>query len=365
MTRTEILEILTLNDSLKEGFGLLDSLFSLSLSIDAITEFAVEHKIASSMAARVFVVESLLTGASKTAIDPRWTQQLVTAIQYKKSGSGNMTWLCTLASGDELYIRQVNKSVWFEAGYTVLEDMRLGDQWDANITVYTAPGSNPSFIDCQRVEAGGTIAAPVKPAATDDGELLHIDFNIAQEARAWLDAGCYVLDTETTGLGSKDEVIQLAILDSTGTVLLDTLIKPTAAIGAKAVQIHGITEDMVKDAPAIAGLMVGDQTLYDWLLQHEGKIVTFNAEFDSRLLSQSLDQGTIEDIGFTFPYCAMSLYARHNGDYDDRKGDYRWVSLKNACDIEELPAPNHSALGDAHATLALVKHLARGMRLPF
>ena len=36
-----------------------------------------------------------------------------------------------------------------------------------------------------------------------------------------------ILDTETTGLGDNDVIVQLGILDLNGNVLLDTLIKPT------------------------------------------------------------------------------------------------------------------------------------------
>ena len=36
-----------------------------------------------------------------------------------------------------------------------------------------------------------------------------------------------ILDTETTGLGDSDVIIQISIIDLDGNVLMDSLIKPT------------------------------------------------------------------------------------------------------------------------------------------
>lgn len=365
MDTTEILKVLTLDDATIDS--ILDKLVILNIDLVDVYAFAVQHKVSAALAARVLVVYGLLEAAEMNPlIDPRWDEQRVIQITHYTSTSGNPTWKATLDGRQVLYIRQENKQTWFDAGYAALADMAIGDVWDAGITVYTAPGEK-NFLDCKQVMSGGLLAAPAKTdAASVEDELLHISYGVAEEARGWLKDGCYVLDTETTGLTSRDGVIQLAILDHTGTVLLNTLIKPTVAIGAKALEIHGITEDMVKDAPQIRDLKIGDQSLHAWLLEHEGSIVTYNAEFDSRLLSQSFfDPAFIEDVGFIFPHCAMTLYARQNGDWDERKQDYRWVSLANACDMEDLPLPDHSALGDATATLALIKTLARGTRLPF
>ena len=93
-----------------------------------------------------------------------------------------------------------------------------------------------------------------------------------------------ILDTETTGLANDDEVIQLGVVDSTGTVLLDCLIKPDQkkCIHPKAVQTHGITMDMLKDKPLYG--KVGD--LLKGVVQG-CTVVTYNAEFDRRLIAQT------------------------------------------------------------------------------
>jgi hypothetical protein len=48
------------------------------------------------------------------------------------------------------------------------------------------------------------------------------------------------LGTETTGIDGDAEVIEIAIIDIRGYVLLDTLIRPQGDIPAEATAIHGI-----------------------------------------------------------------------------------------------------------------------------
>ena len=57
------------------------------------------------------------------------------------------------------------------------------------------------------------------------------------------------LDTETTGLELKDEIVEIAIIDKNGLVLIDSLIKPKQPIPDSATAIHHISNEMVKDSP--------------------------------------------------------------------------------------------------------------------
>ena len=57
------------------------------------------------------------------------------------------------------------------------------------------------------------------------------------------------LDTETTGLGQRDEIVEIAILDPLGKMVIDTLVRPSKPIPQDAVAIHGITNAMVSAAP--------------------------------------------------------------------------------------------------------------------
>lgn len=58
------------------------------------------------------------------------------------------------------------------------------------------------------------------------------------------------VDTETTGLDADAEIIELAVLDMNGTVLLETLVKPVDAVPPQATAVHGLTDVDLVDAPA-------------------------------------------------------------------------------------------------------------------
>lgn len=181
-------------------------------------------------------------------------------------------------------------------------------------------------------------------------------------ARALLAEGsAVILDSETTGLDTTDEIVQLAIIDLSGQVLLDTYVKPSIPIPAAAQRIHGITDAMVASSPTfdqvwpqIATILAGRST------------VIYNASYDTSKLvgSRACAGGAYEgDIsGWWHRYeqadaeiqalrfeCAMERYAIYYGDYSDYFGSYKW---------KPLPGGDHSALGDAKATLNLIKRMA-------
>ncbi len=98
-------------------------------------------------------------------------------------------------------------------------------------------------------------------------------------AQRWVALEPLVLDTETTGLGERDQVIELAVTDIRGAVLLCTRLRPTVEIDPQAMGVHGITETELSNeptwtqvAPALARLLSG---------RH---LVIFNSSFDSRML---------------------------------------------------------------------------------
>lgn len=58
-----------------------------------------------------------------------------------------------------------------------------------------------------------------------------------------------ILDTETTGLDTMAEIVEISIIASDGHVLLDTLIRPSNPIPPAATAIHHISDLMVVAAP--------------------------------------------------------------------------------------------------------------------
>lgn len=72
----------------------------------------------------------------------------------------------------------------------------------------------------------------------------------AGRARRWLaDPGTVFIDTETTGFGEADEVIEVAVVEASGRVLLDTLVRPRLPVPPECTRLTGIGEADVSAAP--------------------------------------------------------------------------------------------------------------------
>lgn len=156
-----------------------------------------------------------------------------------------------------------------------------------------------------------------------------------------------ILDTETTGLHGNAEIVQIAIIDLTGAVLLDTFCKPLRSIPHDATHIHGITDVMVDSAPTFDQIAPQLREILSGLT-----VVIYNAAFDERLLEQSARarELTYEVPIFAADYtCAMEMYSQWCGDWSRYHGNYRW---------QRLPGGDHSALGDARACLAVLRQMA-------
>ena len=61
-----------------------------------------------------------------------------------------------------------------------------------------------------------------------------------------------IFDTETTGLGSDAEIVEIACIDGGGDVLLTSMVRPAHPIPRDATNVHGTTDADVRDAPTIS-----------------------------------------------------------------------------------------------------------------
>lgn len=161
------------------------------------------------------------------------------------------------------------------------------------------------------------------------------------------------LDTETTGLSAAAEIIEVAVVDLDGQVLIDTLIAPVRPIPVETARIHGLRDADVIGAPPwplvyprIAGLL------------RERPIVVYNASFDRRMIEVSCAAHGIDAESGEW-HCAMKSYAAFAGTRSSRhRNKFRYHKLGDALTAFGLPAGNHRALGDALACRSLVVALA-------
>lgn len=142
------------------------------------------------------------------------------------------------------------------------------------------------------------------------------------------------IDTETTGLNEDgtDEILDIAIVDTDGATLLNTLVRPVRNTAwPKAQAIHGISPQDVANAPTWDSLLPRIAEICS------GKTVVFyNAPFDT----------TFFPAGF-FPsvICAMRRYS------ELRPERIAWVKLSDAATASGYSASGkfHRALEDALA----------------
>ena len=166
-----------------------------------------------------------------------------------------------------------------------------------------------------------------------------------------------VLDTETTGLDGQAEIVQLTLVAHDGLVLFDQLLKPLRGIPQAASAVHGITPEKVADCPAFSEVMA---EVEQWFPLYGRRLVAYNAEFDSRILSQAYRHLGIHPPFLTW-FCAMLAYADHVGEWNAAKGNNRWWKLEQACAREGIELTGaHNSLHDAQATLALIRKLTDG-----
>jgi DNA polymerase III epsilon subunit-like protein len=176
-----------------------------------------------------------------------------------------------------------------------------------------------------------------------------------QIAREKLTLNPVYLDTETTGIGPYDEIVDICIVDHDGQVLLDTLVKPTFRIPTDAAAIHGISNEMVANAPE--WLDVWDEVRGILEGRHVG---VYNADFDTRLIDQT---NQVHNIAWRFPkeraFCIMKLYATFYGAWNRRFRSYRWQKLGNAGAQCGIDIPNsHRAKDDTLLARAVLHYMA-------
>ena len=157
-----------------------------------------------------------------------------------------------------------------------------------------------------------------------------------------LDSDALIIDTETTGLPNKTpnvEIIELAMLNTRGEVVFDSLFKPSIPIPNA--EIHKITDKMVRKSPTIV-----EKWEEICNLMRGRTIVTYNAKFDREVFHT-----TSEVYDLTLPddcqwHCAMQAW---------------WTF--NDLPYTRLPDSQHRALGDARAALGLIQQMATSSSL--
>jgi len=181
-----------------------------------------------------------------------------------------------------------------------------------------------------------------------------------QQAQSFLVNQPVYLDTETTGISPTDEIVDICLVAHDGKILLNTLIKPISRIPADATRIHGITNEMVQNAPTwpdlwpeIRGILTGRP------------LAIYNADFDLKMIQQTIAKWGIQwRVPRGNSLCIMRLYAQFHGEWNPARRDYRWQKLEDAGRQCGISIPNsHRAREDTLLARAVLEHIARSESL--
>lgn len=191
--------------------------------------------------------------------------------------------------------------------------------------------------------------------------------------RCGYESGYAVLDTETTDL--QGEVIELAIIRMDGEVLFNERIRPQGKIQPGAQAVHHITD---------ADLAACHDFAYWWprirRLICRYDILVYNLGFDFNALDRSLNivrpnyyagapcatdpysaDYFVLELAQKKAQCVMEAYSPFAGSWSEWHGNYRWAKLMDACQqcgVDNSDLQAHSALGDAMATMRLIRAVA-------
>ncbi len=234
-----------------------------------------------------------------------------------------------------------------------------------------ATGSvRPTGGDVVRRLASGTVAPPGQPVRGHcercgdvgfgilDGvcsacRRLERDASVRRTAGAWIerlfDGDFVVIDTETTGLGRRDEIIEIAVVDGSGTTLFESLVYPfSQRIPAEATRVHGLTLEHLAGAPTWPSVV---ETVVE--LTAGKRVLAWNAPFDERMTRQSSRAWRLKHALPAFE-CAMRACAMARGIASGR------LKLATAAaDLALLGQPqSHRSADDARLTFAVLRRAA-------
>lgn len=161
-----------------------------------------------------------------------------------------------------------------------------------------------------------------------------------------------VLDTETTGFGSQDRIVELAAVTVYRGAIVEeygSRVNPEMAIPPGATAVHGITDHDVKDAPTFA------EAFERLAVACRGRILcAYNAPFDRRMILQDVDRCQLDPEPFQGDWLDPYVWARKLHKF--KKGGKK---LADICPLYEIRLDNaHSALDDAKATAQLMLAMA-------
>jgi DNA polymerase-3 subunit epsilon len=177
---------------------------------------------------------------------------------------------------------------------------------------------------------------------------------VLEIARKKIQEKAIYLDTETTGIDNNSEIIEIGIVGADGETLLESYVRPSRPIPPESTSINGITDEMVQKAlawpsiwPTVRGILLNRQ------------VGIYNAEFDLRLMRQSMERYRLPWRENIIAFDILELYSRFRGDWNPARRAFRMFKLEEAGRQLGIEIPNaHRAVTDALLARAVIHRLA-------
>ncbi|MBI6629033.1 3'-5' exonuclease [Pontibaca salina] len=218
------------------------------------------------------------------------------------------------------------------------------DQTGADLLAEMGTSIWPESDDHGR--AALVLPLPLAASDRDHAPGLTYDFGLTeQDGDHGLLSGltCVVFDTETTGLGPTDRIVQIAGLRITNGRLtgerFETLVNPGRPIPAVSTDVHGITDAMVADAPDTGDALHRFHEFADGAV-----LVAHNAPFDMGFLHAARAESRVAFDNRVMDTVLLSAMVW------GQAVSHSLDALTARLGIEIPPELRHTAMGDAEAT---------------
>lgn len=131
-------------------------------------------------------------------------------------------------------------------------------------------------------------------------------------------------DLELTGFYDHDEILSVTIIDATGNVILDTLVRPIKKKKWKNTEkIHGITPDMVSNSPTMEELTPTIRTIFD----RADAIIAYGVSTDYSHIKYIYDTAEEREALHQKVRCCANEYVRYIAEH---RPDLSHASLTDA-----------------------------------
>lgn len=156
-------------------------------------------------------------------------------------------------------------------------------------------------------------------------------------------------DLELTGFYARDEIISISIVNGAGELVMNTLIKPDhTKKWKKTEKIHGITPEMVEDAPLLADLIPTIKEIFEGC----DRLIAYGVSTDYSHIKYIYDTEEEQEALHEKVRCCANEFVRYA---HENRPDIVHASLIDAMEcfgIEWQGVP-HSSLADTYACAAV------------